>query len=118
MTRNERRGILGFDYHKYKFEKTKPVNFFYKLPKNIREKYELLYYKHLGPESFLWINDNKEFGDLLMKNISLEKYKKIVNSSPYESLIIFSDYYKLLQPVIKEIVEQNNLYEQYPEYVI
>ena len=107
---------LTDDY--FTLDKTKPVNFFYKLPQKIRIKCEILYADIFGSQCFMWIEHNKCVGDFYMKNITFEQFKRIRENTPNSEYIIFLEYYKILQPVIKKIIETNDLYEKYPECLI
>lgn len=102
----------------FTIEKTYPVRFFYKLPSQVRRICEELYEDIFGPECFTWLQNNKDVGDFYMKNISIERFKYIRNNTQNVDYLVFLEYYKLLQPVIKNIIDANDLYEKYPEYLI
>lgn len=99
-------------------ENTFPVSFFYKLPIAIRTTYEHLYDDIVSYDCLMWIHSNKDVADSYMKNISTQQHKIIRKTTPQLEYVMFKEYYKILQPIIKKIVEVNNLYDKYPEYLI
>lgn len=105
-----------FSEEYFTFNNTMPVNFFYKLPNKVRNKYEQLYVNFVEYSDFLWINRNKQHVDKYMKNIKPDIYNLILDTEPKGTLLLFIEYYKLLYPVIRDIVQEYDLYDQYPEY--
>lgn len=97
---------------------TKYVNFFYKIPENHRMIYEILYSGYLDNNSLNFVKINKRVADYYMEKVTPDKIKYYKAHINYIEFNIFYRYYKILQPVIKKIIEVNNLYEKYPEYLI
>lgn len=108
-------------YDLFSEEKTKPVCFFYKLPKHIRDEYTPLYKEMLSDADYMWIQEKQEkyYMDFYMKDISPIKFHNyIVKYLDDVDYFTFYEYYEILQPTIETIINGNDLYEKYPEYLI
>ena len=99
------------------YQKTKCVSFFFKLPYNIRIQYTPFFKEILPPDEYEFITHNAYCLDLI-KNISMEKYKWIIDHTDDNTYYSFLRYYVILQPAIEIIVNANDLYGKYPEYLI
>jgi hypothetical protein len=98
-------------------EKTKPVCFFYKLPQNIRDKYTVWYREMFSDSDLMWIQE-KKWIEPYMHDISPERFEWITKYADDVDYFTFYDYFELLQPAIETIINGNDLYEKYPEYLI
>lgn len=98
-------------------ERTIPVAFFYKLPKHIRLEYEEWYRIMLSDVDLMWIQE-KNWVDHYMKDISPDKFEWIKKYTDDVDYFTFYDYYEILQPTIETIINGNDLYKKYPEYLI
>jgi len=66
----------------------------------------------------MWIQE-KKWVEHYMKDISPDKFKNhIVKYTDDLDYFTFYTYFEILQPAIKTIVNGNDLYNQYPEYLI
>ena len=102
----------------FTLEKTKPVCFFYKLPEQIKKDYERLYKEMLNDTDLMWIQE-KQWVDHYMFDISPDKFNNyIVKYVDDVDYFTFYEYFEILQPAIETIINANNLYEEYPEYLI
>ncbi len=99
-------------------EKTLPVCFFYRLPEMIRIGFELIYGDIFSDEDLQFIYRFKNRGDKFMKNISPEKFQWIIKHTDDVDYFSFYEYFEILQPTIETIINGNDLYNQYPEYLI
>ena len=99
-------------------EKCKPVNFFYRLPKDIREEYKKFWYKEmLSDKDLMWVQE-KHWVEHYMVGMSEEKFDWIKKYTDDQDYFTFYEYFEILQPTIETIVNGCNLYEEYPEYLI
>jgi hypothetical protein len=98
-------------------EKTKPVCFFYRLPENIRKEYTQLYKVMFNDSDLMWIQE-KKWIEHYMKDISPDKFQWITKYADDVDYFTFYDYFELLQPAIETIINGNDLYNQFPEYLI
>ena len=103
----------------FTLEKCRPVNFFYRLPFDIRKKYIDFWYKEmLSDEVLMWVQE-KHWIEHYMYDISPEKFReKIIKYSDDVDYFTFYEYFDLLQPTIETIVNGCELYDEYPEYLI
>ena len=99
------------------YSKTKFVSFFFKLPYKIRTEYTPLFKDVLPSEEYEFVTNNTYCLNLI-KDISMEKYKWIIDHTDDNTYYSFLRYYAILQPTIELIVNANDLYEKYPEYLI
>lgn len=98
-------------------KKTKCVSFFFKLPATIRTKYTPLIKEILPIEEYEFVTHNTYCLELI-RGISMNKYKWIITHTDDNTYYTFLRYYAILQPTIETIVNANELYEKYPEYLI
>ena len=89
-------------------KKTKPVRFFYKLPRHIRDEYTVLYPNIFSPDDAQKVRSWSSM-DAYMYNISFEKFKMIKSHSADTDYFTFYAYYELLQPVIETIKSESSL---------
>lgn len=99
-------------------KKTLPVRFFYNMPEDLRFAYENIFEYLLSKKDFDWLKQHKSLIKIYMKNISPEKFIQIRDHAPDFDYFVFCEIFQLLQPIIGSIVENYNLYEKYPEYLI
>jgi hypothetical protein len=102
----------------FTLEKTKPVCFFYKLPEQIKKDYQQFYKEMLNDVDLMWIQE-KHWVDHYMIDISPDKFNNyIMKYTDDVDYFTFYEYFEILQPTIETIINANNLYEEYPEYLI
>ena len=99
-------------------EKTKVVHFFYKLPTKIKDQYLDVIKEILPERDYLFLIHQARVCTDLLKNITPEKYRWIVEHTDDATYYTFCHYYEILQPTLETIINANNLYDEYPEYLI
>lgn len=87
-----------------------PIRFFYKIPSDERMKYEKDTEKLNDPHINLFMD--------ILTIFSPEKYYEMKNYSDTYTYFSFCGLFISIHPIIIEIIENNNLYEKYPEYTI
>ena len=102
----------------FSLEKTLPVGFFYKLPEKIRQEFDDDIKNFLIKKYMNWIEHHNNIIKYYMKDISPEQFIYIRNIAPDFEYFIFYEAFIILQPVIEFIVEKNDLYKIYPEYLL
>ena len=53
-----------------------------------------------------------------MENMNVEKFMWIQNYTDDLTYYSFYEYYEIMQPIIETIVDGDNLYTLYPEYLL
>lgn len=106
------------DFLKFTSEDAKYVCFFYRLPDHIRNEYQA-WYEEMSPTDDLdFVKQYAKEADYLMTGLNERKHKYITNRTDDFTYFMFMKYYAILQPTIETIINGNNLYEEYPEYLI
>ena len=101
----------------FSLEKTQYVRFFYKLPEKVRTQYYIFYDQMMSDTDYEWICAHKWL-DKYMENMTVEKFIWIQTYTDDMTYYSFYEYYEIMQPIIETIVDGDNLYTLYPEYLL
>lgn len=102
----------------FTFEKTLPVNFFFRMQASHREEYMPLFEVILPKKDMMFVNSKWNSCFDLIRNISPTKFKWIIGHTDDSTYFNFLEFYNILQPTVETIINANSLFEKYPEYLI